>query len=161
MALLVTIRSSWLLMGAFLLVILTYAVLATVWVSSEPGWYNSLKKPSFQPPDIVFGVIWPLNFLALGIVGALIARNEPTRAALSMLLVLTGSICFAITWAYLFYVPHLLLSAALCLLIAAVLNWALVFLAWRAHPGYGIGLVIYAGWLSVAAALAFSYSHQN
>jgi translocator protein len=74
---------------------------------------------------------------------------------------LTVSVCFALGWAYLFYVPHLLLPAALCLLMAAALTWVLLALAWRANPAYGLGLLVYAVWLSVATALAFSYAQRN
>jgi translocator protein len=74
-------RSSWFLTGGFLLVIIGYAVLSTIWVSADPGWYARLQKPGFQPPDAVFGVIWPLNFLALGVVCVLVSLNEPTRTA--------------------------------------------------------------------------------
>ena len=154
-------RSSWLVAAGLLVVVVAYAVLATLWVSSEPGWYARLDKPAFQPPDVVFGVIWPLNFLALGVVGVLLSRSEPTRTALGLLVLLAVSAGFAVAWAYLFYVPHLLLPAALCLLVAVVLTWALVALAWQANPAYGLALVVYAGWLTVATALAFAYARTN
>ena len=71
-------RSSWLAV-AFVAVVVVYAGLSTVWVSSDPGWYARLSKPSFQPPDLVFGLIWPLNFLALGLFGVLLARRATTE----------------------------------------------------------------------------------
>jgi hypothetical protein len=49
-------------------VVLLYAALSSVWTAHDPGWYAGLAKPSFQPPDVVFGIMWPLNFLALLVV---------------------------------------------------------------------------------------------
>jgi translocator protein len=148
------------LAAGFMGVTLTYAVLSTIWVSTDPGWYDGLRRPSFQPPDIVFGVIWPLNFLALGVVGVLASRRD-SGAAGPMLAVFAVSVAFALGWAYLFYVPHALGAAALSLGAAAMLTWIMVALAWRIAPGLGLGLVVYAGWLSVATALARSYAQLN
>ena len=51
------------------LVIAGYAGLAVRWTSAGSVWANALPRPSWQPPDVVFGVIWPLNFLALAVAG--------------------------------------------------------------------------------------------
>lgn len=154
-------RTSWWLAAAFVVVVVAYAGLSTVWVSSDPGWYARLSKPSFQPPDLVFGLIWPLNFLALGVVGVLLARRASTGAAVACLAVLACSVAFALAWAWLFYVPHRLEPAAACLAAAALLTWVLVVLAWRVQPTLGLLLVVYAGWMSVATALSVAYARLN
>lgn len=148
------------LAAGFIIVTLGYAVLSTIWVSSDPGWYDALRKPGFQPPDIVFGIIWPLNFLALGVVGVLVSRRAPESAG-TILAVFAVSVGFALGWAYLFYVPHQLGAAAVCLAIAAVLTWLIVALTWRVAPALAIGLLVYAAWMSIATALSVAYSRLN
>lgn len=59
-----------------------YAVLSGRWVGHEPGWYAALPRPSWQPPPWVFGVAWPLNFLALAVAGSAVVTSAPTGAAL-------------------------------------------------------------------------------
>ncbi|MGL5826557.1 MAG: TspO/MBR family protein [Nocardioides sp.] len=148
------------LAASFIGVTVVYSVLSTIWVSADPGWYDDLRRPSFQPPDVVFGIIWPLNFLALGVVGVLVSRRAP-GPALSLLVAFVVSVVFALGWAYLFYVPHALVAAAISLGLAAILTWVMVVLAWRVAPGFGIGLVVYAGWLTVATVLAAAYAQLN
>ncbi len=150
-----------LLSVAFVVVVVAYAVLSTVWVSHEPGWYAALDKPSFQPPDVVFGVIWPLNFLALAGTGLVVAQRASTAAALIVLAVLVVSVVLALSWAYLFYVPHRLDAAAWSLAGAAVLTWVLLVLEARVAWWLGVLLTPYAGWLSIATALAFGYARLN
>ena len=72
---------TWLVGAGFLAVVVAYAVLSQLWVDSDAGWYESLRKPPWQPPDVVFGFIWPLNFLALAATGIVLAVRAPTRGA--------------------------------------------------------------------------------
>ena len=34
-------------------------------VTTDQQWYRTLPKPSWQPPSIVIGLIWPYNFALL------------------------------------------------------------------------------------------------
>ena len=147
--------------GAWLVLVAAYAVLSTVWTGHDPGWYAGLARPSFQPPDLVFAVLWPLNFLALFAVGLWFTRVVGDATAWRAIVVLGISVVAALTWAWLFYVPHHLSAATLCLAAAAVLTWVLVSLVARSVPWAGVALLPYAGWLSTAAALSMEYSRLN
>ena len=147
--------------GAWMVLVVSYAVLSTVWTGHEPGWYASLARPSFQPPDLVFAVIWPLNFVALFAVGVWFTRSVEDATAWRATVVLGASVVAALAWAWLFYVPHRLSAAALSLAVAAVLTWVLVALVARSVPWAGIVLLPYAGWLSTATALSVQYSRLN
>ncbi len=147
--------------GAWLVVVVVYAGLSSVWTGHEPGWYAALEKPSFQPPDLVFAVIWPLNFVALFAVGVWFTRVVEPGVAWRATLVLAVSVVAALGWAWLFYVPHRLSVAALCLVLAAVLTWVLVGLVARSLPVAGLALTPYAAWLSVAAALSVAYARLD
>ncbi len=151
-------RAQGLLGAGVLAVVVAYAGLAGFWTSRDPGWYAALAKPSFQPPDWVFGVIWPYNFVALGVAGLVLTRSRPTGAVLGWLGVLALSAVLALTWAYLFYEPHRLGAAATALAGAAVLTWVLLVLTAVQVPWLGLLLAPYALWLSVATALAIAYA---
>lgn len=137
-----------------------YAWLSRVWTDTESSWYLSLTEPAWQPPDAVFGIIWPLNFLALAVVGVLVSRNHPTVAS-RMLTVFAVSVVFALGWSYLFSQSHELLGAAVSLVVAAALTWVLFGLAWRTGKGYAAGLVVYATWMTLAASLSVGFTVLN
>ncbi|NDF41912.1 MAG: tryptophan-rich sensory protein, partial [Actinobacteria bacterium] len=46
-----------------ILLVLVYAFGSGIWVSSSPEWYSTLKRPPWQPPSSIFGIIWPYNFV--------------------------------------------------------------------------------------------------
>ena len=147
--------------AAWIFVVVVYGALSTIWVGHEPGWYAALDKPSFQPPDAVFGVMWPLNFLALFVVGVWFTRSVESATTWRATGVLAVSVVAALAWAWLFYVPHQLTAATVCLAVAAALTWVLVVLVFRSLPAAGIVLAPYAIWLSVATALSVGYVRLN
>ena len=150
-------RGELLTAAGFLVVVALYAGLSTVWTSTDPGWYDALVKPAWQPPPVVFGVMWPLNFLALTVAGIAVSIGSPPSRAWTALGVFAISVVFALGWAYLFYVPHALGPAAVALASAAVITWVLVIVTWRALPWAGAVLIPYALWMSVATSLSVGY----
>jgi tryptophan-rich sensory protein len=129
--------------------VIAYAVLSGVWVSTDAGWYQSLTKPSWQPPPWVFGVIWPYNFVALAAVGSLIAWRAPRE-----------SVC-ALAWAYLFYVPHSLTGAAIALSAAALTTAPIVVIGFQTSWLFGALLMPYQIWVMLAASLSWGYLSLN
>ena len=151
----------WLPTVMWVVVVLLYAGLASAWTAHDPGWYAQLAKPSSQPPDVVFAIMWPLNFLALLGVGVWFTRSTESTGVWPATLVLAGSVVTALTWAWLFYVPHRIGAATVALAVAALLTSVLVGLVARSQPWAGALLAPYAAWLFVATALSVQYSRLN
>ena len=139
-------------------VVVVYAALSQYWTSRSSDWYSSLPRPGWQPPDLVFALVWPLNFLLLGVSGWIMGYAEPRVASITFGVTLTGSVVFALSWAYLFYVPHRLGLATASLMSAAVLAWGLVSVAWVTNVWVGVMLLPYAVWMTLASALSMAYA---
>jgi len=152
---------SWPATLTWVAVVVLFAALSSVWTAHDPGWYSRLAKPSFQPPDVVFGIMWPLNFVALLGVGVWFTRSTASTGVWPAIVVLGASVVAALSWAWLFYVPHQIVAATVALAVAAVLTWLLVALVARSLPWAGVLLAPYAVWLSVATALSVQYSRLN
>ncbi|MBM3690519.1 MAG: tryptophan-rich sensory protein [Actinobacteria bacterium] len=138
-----------------------YALGSGYWVSSDSGWYRSLKQPSFQPPDWIFGVIWPYNFIMLGIVSVVIARQANFLQATIWLVFFVLSVIAALTWSYLFYVPHNLPIAAAALVITAVLTLPMIVITFQTQALYGWLLLPYQLWVITASTLSIGYAQLN
>lgn len=146
-------------MGVALVVV--YAVGSGLWVSTGDSWYRSLSRPPWQPPDVVFGLIWPYNFLALIVVGIVIAAAGSTGQIVTWLVALGVSVVAALAWAHLFYIDRMLWASAAALLVAALVNVVAVVVAFRVQAWAGVALVPYALWLFVATSLAVGYAARN
>ncbi len=138
-----------------------YAIGSGVWVSTSPGWYSTLVRPPWQPPDFVFGIIWPYNFVMLGIAAFNVAQSLNRNQTLVWLGFFAASVAAALTWAYQFYVPHNLSLAAVALVVAALLTIPVLYLTFKASLLIGLLLVPYQIWVIIASTLAWGYSTRN
>ena len=144
-----------------ILFVFIYAFGSGIWVSSSPGWYSSLNRPSWQPPSAFIGLIWPYNFAVLGIASYQVSRTLTRFENVTWLAFFGLSIAAALTWAYQFYVPHNFLYASLALTSAALLTLPMLLLTFRASLAMGLLLVPYQIWVAIAASLAWGYLARN
>ena len=144
-----------------IILVLIYAFGSGIWVSSSPGWYASLNRPPWQPPDFIFGLIWPYNFIMLGVAAFNVAQSLNRIQTISWLVLFALSITAALTWAYQFYVPHNLTFAAIALGVAALLTIPVLYLTFTASLLVGILLIPYQLWVVIATTLAWGYSTRN
>ena len=147
--------------GVSTAIVVAYAVGAGRWVSTDAGWYRSLVRPPWQPPDVVFGLIWPYNFVMLAVAGWVVAARDSRTEHVVWLASLALSVAAALFWAYLFYVPHSLFASGFALTVATLLTLPLVILAFRTSVPLGLALLPYQLWLAVATSLAFGYASRN
>jgi tryptophan-rich sensory protein len=117
-------------------------------------WYPTLTKPPFNPPAWVFGPVWTLLYIMMGIAAFLIWRRglttEGVRLALAAFvtqLALNG------LWSILFFG----MQAPGWALVEIILLWlaitATILLFWRVAPAAGMLLLPYLAWVSFATVL--------
>ena len=141
--------------------VLIYSIGSGLWVNIGDGWYQSLQQPSWQPPDWVFGVIWPYNFVVLGIVGWIVSNRSPRSINILWSLLLALGVLFALLWAHTFYVDHNLSLAAAYLLLVAIFAFSLLLFSFVNVGVISLIVLPYVVWVSTATALSYSYSKLN
>jgi tryptophan-rich sensory protein len=145
------------------------AVLAAVAVALSGGlltrigpWYWNLRKPSWQPPDWLFGPAWTLIFALAALSGVLAWNNAPDTDTRTLIVGLFGANgALNVAWSALFFTLRrpdwaLIEVAFLWLSIAALI--AAVFPVSR--PG-AWALVPYLLWVSFASVLNLAIVKLN
>jgi len=138
-----------------------YSVGSGIWVNTGDNWYRELNSPSWQPPDWVFGVIWPYNFIVLGWAAIRVAQSAAAAVNITYLVIFGLSVICALIWAYQFYRPHNLAAASMALTLAAILTLPVLVITFRESNVVGFALVPYQLWVATASALSWSYSRLN
>lgn len=117
-------------------------------------WYRDLVKPSWQPPDWLFGPVWTVIFGLCALSAAIGWRDAPSRTARDWIIALFALNGFLnLLWSLLFFRvkrPDWAL-AEVGLLWLSVL--ALILFLGRFSPGAGRLLGPYLAWVTFAAVL--------
>jgi tryptophan-rich sensory protein len=142
-------------------ILAAYVIGSGLWVNTGDNWYRNLNQPSWQPPDYIFGIIWPYNFIVLGIAAVTIVEKASRTSVVIYLAFFAFSVACALTWAYQFYQPHNLQLASVALIGAAVLTIPMLIVAFRTSTPIALALLPYQAWVATAASLSYQYSRLN
>jgi translocator protein len=142
-------------------ILAAYVIGSGLWVNTGDNWYRNLNQPAWQPPDFIFGIIWPYNFIVLGIAAVTIAQKASALNTVIYLAFFAFSVACALTWAYQFYRPHNLQVASIALIGTAVLTIPMIFIAFRTSTPIALALLPYQAWVATAASLSYQYSRLN
>ena len=141
--------------------VLVYSIGSAIWVSTGDTWYRSLNQPSWQPPDWVFGLIWPYNFIVLGILGWIVASRVDQSSNRVWSTFLAIGVVSALFWSRIFYINHQILLSTLFLLFVAISAVILFIYSLTKVGGISFIILPYVLWVSTATALSYSYSRLN
>lgn len=143
-----------------IVLVLIYAGGANYW-NQPDGWYQSLQKPSWQPPGYVFGIIWPYNFVIIGVALYRIASQaRPLLVALALSL-FAASVFFALRWSYLFYFEHDFSAAGHSLLTTTILTLPILAIVFSVSWKVALAFIPYQVWIGIATALNYEYGKIN
>ena len=142
-------------------ILAAYVIGSGLWVNTGDNWYRNLNQPSWQPPSFIFGIIWPYNFIVLGIAAVTIAEKAARANVVIYLAFFAFSVACALTWAYQFYRPHNLQLASIALIGTAVLTIPMIIVAFRTSTPIAFALLPYQTWVATAASLSYQYSRLN
>ena len=144
-----------------IVIVAIYVIGSGLWVNTGDNWYRTLNQPSWQPPGFIFGIIWPYNFIVLGIAAVTIAQRATTALSITYLTFFGLSVACALIWAYQFYRPHNLQFAAIALVGTVLLTLPMVVIAFKTSTSIGLALLPYQIWVATAATLSYQYSKLN
>ncbi len=145
-------------LGGFLILAFGAAALGALFPPGE--WYAGLEKPFFNPPNWIFGPVWTVLYLLIGIAGFVIWRAtrregpaELRRRARRALAAFFVQLALNAAWSWLFFGlerPDWAFAEILVLWIAIALT---IRLARPASPAAAWLLAPYLAWVSFAAVL--------
>jgi benzodiazapine receptor len=120
------------------------------------GWFDLLNKPSFNPPDAVFGPVWTILYLLMGISLYMIwdsAANDHRKKAL---LVFGLQLFLNFCWSILFFYLHMVFGSVINILVLWIcIIWMIISFK-RIKPVAGYLQLPYLAWVSFASVLDIS-----
>lgn len=125
-------------------------------------FYAALDKPGWAPPPGLFGPVWTLLYLMIGVAGVLVARQDQDdpRTAPALRLY-AAQLALNALWPWLFFEWRLGGAAFAEILVLWVVLALTVRAFARIRPAAGALLVPYLGWVTFAAALTWAVWRRN
>ncbi len=125
-------------------------------------WYTTLNKPTFNPPNFIFGPVWTILYILMGIASYLVWKKRKIAAGYSWAVVIyILQLLLNLMWSYLFFFQHQIGFALIeigLLLLTIIIN-ALIF--YRIDKVAGWLFLPYILWVGFASYLTYSISLLN
>ena len=122
-------------------------------IPSINTWYQALNKPSFSPPNWIFGPVWTTLYFLMGVAIFLILDKKITRAKNNILILFSLQLFLNFLWSNIFFGLHLPLWAFIEIIFLWINILLLVILFWKYSKPASILLVPYLLWVSFASLL--------
>lgn len=159
-------RPSWLsqliaLIG-FLALCFGAAGIGAAWTaSSVSGWYRTLNRPSWNPPDWVFGPVWSVLYFMMAIAAFLVWRRWGFARARGAWTLFAAQLALNTAWSGIFFGMQNpgLAFAEIVVLLGAIAGTVVAF--WRCSSWSGLFLMPYFFWCCFAAVLNFTLWRLN
>lgn len=129
--------------------------------SSVQTWYPTLAKPEWNPPAWVFGPVWTVLYVLMGLAAGAIWSMPESRERNRALGLYWLQLALNVAWSFLFFG----LRSPGAAFFEIVMLWAAIlgtlFLFWRQKAWTGALLIPYLAWVTFASALNFSIWQLN
>lgn len=142
-------------LGVALALSLGTAVIGALASVQASTFYAQLAQPAWAPPAWLFGPVWSVLYVMMGVAAWLVWRSAGaphTRTALSLYI---AQLAANALWSWLFFAWHLGALAVIDILVLWMLILATLIAFWRINRLAGVLLAPYLLWVSLAAALNY------
>ena len=129
--------------------------------SNASGFYAQLSQPSWAPPAWLFGPVWSVLYVLIGVAAWLVWRKHGFNGASRALGLFIVQLVANALWTWLFFKWQLGAVALVEIVVLWLLIAATIASFWHLHRLAALMLVPYLAWVSYAAALTFALWRLN
>jgi len=151
-------RVIWL--AIFVVLVLGVAALGGL-ATDTRGWFEALEKPAFNPPSWVFGPVWTVLYLMMGVAAWRVVDRVGWRAARVAMAIFGLQLTLNLAWSWLFFGAQ---RPDLALIDIVALDVAVLATGWAfsKHDRPAAYLLLpYAAWIAFATALNADFVRLN
>jgi benzodiazapine receptor len=134
------------------------------WIGSRfmpDAWYASLAKPSWNPPNAVFGPVWSILYALMGVAAWFVWRRVGFSGSGAALVFFVVQLILNALWSYLFFGLHRLDFAFFDIVVLWVLILVVLVMFWRLDRLAGGLMLPYLVWVGFASYLNFTLWRLN
>ena len=120
-----------------------------------PGFYTQLQKPAWAPPPGLFGPVWTVLYLLMGIAAWLVWCTRETRSVGIPLTLFLAQLVANALWSWLFFAWRRGAGSFADIVVLLLLVAATMAAFVRVRPLAAVCMVPYLAWVAFAGVLNF------
>jgi benzodiazapine receptor len=128
---------------------------------SIDSWYATLNKPSFNPPNYLFGPVWTLLYILMGISLYMIYQTIKSPVRTTSIILFSVQMVLNLSWSFIFFNAQ---SPFAALIVIVILWFAILMMIIYFHklsPAAAYLQIPYLLWVSFATVLNASIWYLN
>lgn len=134
---------------------------AALTTSEIGGWYQTIVKPSWNPPAWIFGPVWTTLYILMGIAAWLVWLRSDNRQVRLPLIWFAIQLVLNFAWSPVFFRMHAMGLAFAVLVALWIAIATTMYLFFQRSTVAGLLLVPYLVWVSFAGVLNFTLWQLN
>ncbi len=124
--------------------------------SSVESWYSKLNKPSFNPPNWIFGPVWTLLYILMGVSVYLIWTSGSSSSSTLAITFFLIQLLLNFLWSFLFFYFKNRFIACIEILLLLVMIIITTIQFYPISTTAALLLIPYIFWVGFATILNFS-----
>ena len=113
--------------------------------------YNTLQKPPLSPPGFIFGIVWSILYLLMGIAYGILVYKGKSDAEVSK--IYWTQLIINLIWPILFFVFKIRLFSSIWIIILLILVISMVIKFYKKDKIIGYSQIPYLLWIMLATYL--------
>ncbi len=135
------------------------AAIGGIWTaSSVQDWYRDLARPSWTPPDALFGPVWAVLYTLMAVSAWLVWREGGRGWPMAAF---AAQLALNVSWSGLFFGLRQVGPALLDIVALWVAILCCILIFWNVSQLAALLLLPYLTWVGFAAALNFAIWRMN
>ncbi|MCC7552480.1 tryptophan-rich sensory protein [Candidatus Micrarchaeota archaeon] len=150
------LKNAGILIGFIILCLLAGIIGSIFTTQNIPTWYESINKPSFNPPNWVFGPVWTILYVLMGISAYLIYSKGIKKKEVKLALIIFGiQLVLNTLWSILFFGLTSPLFGLICIIFLWLFIVLIMKLFYKLDKKAAYLLIPYILWVSFATILNY------
>lgn len=143
--------------------VILFGFLSGTVAGSGPGnpWFDALAKPAIYPAPALFGIVWSILYLMMGIALALVCAAWGARGRTAAIAAFVVQFALNLAWTPIFFAAHHIAAALVAILVLDALVIATIALFWRVRRLAALLLLPYLAWILFASLLTYEFLRLN
>jgi len=124
-------------------------------------WHVYLQKPSFNPPNYIFGPVWSILYILMGVSLSIILGKQSNRERTNALLFFALQFILNLGWSFIFFNLHLTGWAFIEIVVLWILILFMIIRFYKISKTAALLQIPYLLWVSFASILNYSIYSIN